>query len=114
MNQRYLKRHKINKTVFKSDRKISKEDDQLVKSNKPLKKKFPALEKNLRQGHFSSGWEKGFQQWSNHIYYVGSKEDIDRIYYRFVPDKFEVEILAYSNKAKQTPITKRMKKLYDN
>jgi hypothetical protein len=45
---------------------------------------------------------------------VGSKEDGARIYYRFVPDKFEVEILAYSNKAKQTPITKRMKKLYDN
>jgi hypothetical protein len=55
MNQRYLKRHTINKTVFKSDRKISKEDDQLVKSNKPLKKKFAALEKNLKQGHFSSG-----------------------------------------------------------
>ena len=52
--------------------------------------------------------------WSNNIYYVGSKGDGARIYYRFVPNKFEVKILAYSNKAKQTSITKRMERLYDN
>ena len=114
MNQRYLKPHKINKTVFESDAKISKEYDKLVKSNQSLKRKFDALEKNISQGHFSSGREKGFQQWSNNIYYVGSKGDGARIYYRFVPNKFEVEILAYSNKAKQTSITKRMERLYDN
>ena len=48
------------------------------------------------------------------IYYVGLVEDGARIYYKFVPDKFEVEILAYSNKGKQTIITKRMERLYDN
>ena len=37
-----------------------------------------------------------------------------RRYYRFVPDKFKVEILAYSNKGKQTAITKRIERLYDN
>ena len=114
MNQRYLKPHKIDRTVFESDAKISKEYYKLVKSNQSLKKKFDALEKNLSQGHFSSGREKGFQQWSNNIYYVGSKGDGARIYYRFVPNKFEVEILAYSNKAKQTSITKRMERLYEN
>ena len=114
MNERYLKPHKMDKTVFESDAKISKEYDKLVKSNQSLKKKFDALEKNLSQGHFSSGREKGFQQWSNNIYYVGSKGDGARVYYRFVPDKFKVEILAYSNKGKQTPITKRMERLYDN
>jgi hypothetical protein len=114
MNQRYLKPHKIDRTVFESDAKISKEYDKLVKSNQSLKKKFDALEKNISQGHFSSGREKGFQQWSNNIYYVGSKGDGARIYYRFVPNKFEVKILAYSNKAKQTTITKRMERLYDN
>jgi hypothetical protein len=113
MNERYLKPHKIDKTVFESDAKISKEYDKLIKSNKPLKKKFDALEENISQGHFSSGREKGFQQWSNNIYYVGSKGDGARVYYRFVADKFEVEILAYSNKAKQTPITNRMENLYD-
>lgn len=113
MNERYLKPHKIDKTIFESDAKISKEYDKLIKSNKPLKQKFDALEKNISQGHFSSGREKGFQQWSNNIYYVGSKGDGARIYYRFVPDEFEVEILAYSNKAKQTSITTRMEKLYD-
>ena len=114
MNQRYLKPHKIDRTVFESDAKISKEYYKLVKSNQSLKKKFDALEKNISQGHFSSGREKGFQQWSNNIYYVGSKGDGARIYYRFVPNKFEVKILAYSNKAKQTTITKRMERLYDN
>ena len=114
MNQPYLKPHKINQTIFKSDNKIQKEYNRLVHSNKPLKKKFDALEKNLSQGHFNSGREKGFQQWSNNIYYVSSVEDGARIYYKFVPDKFEVEILAYSNKAKQTTMTKRMERLYDN
>ena len=114
MNQRYLKPHKIDKTVFESDAKISKEYYKLVKSNKPLKKKFDALEKDLSQGHFNCGREKGFQQWSNNIYYVGSIGDGARIYYRFVPNKFEVEILSYSNKAKQTSITNRMERLYDN
>ena len=114
MNQRYLKPHKIDRTVFESDARISKEYYKLVKSNQSLKKKFDALEKNISQGHFSSGREKGFQQWSNNIYYVGSKGDGARIYYRFVPNKFEVEILAYSNKAKQTSITKKMERLYDN
>ena len=114
MNQRYLKPHKIDKTIFKSDNKIQKEYNKLVHSNKPLKKKFDALEKNLSQGHFNSGREKGFQQWSNNIYYVGSVGDGARIYYKFVPDKFEVEILAYSNKAKQTSFTKRMERLYEN
>jgi hypothetical protein len=107
MNQRYLKPHKIDKTLFESGSKIQKEYTKLVKPNESLKKKFDALEKNLSQGHFNSGREKGFQQWSNNIYYVGSKGDGARIYYRFVPNKFEVEILAYSNKAKQSPITKR-------
>jgi len=37
-----------------------------------------------------------------------------KVYFRFVPNKFEVEILAYSNKAKQTTMTKRMERLYDN
>ena len=114
MNQRYLKSHKIDKILFESDSKIQKEYNKLVKSNESLKKKFDALEKNLSQGHFSSGREKGFQQWSNNIYYVGSKGDGARRYYKFVPDKFEVEILAYSTKGKQTSITKRMKRLYDN
>ena len=114
MNQRYLQPHKINKTIFESDNKIKKAYDNLVQSNKPLKNKFDALEKNLSQGHFSSGREKGFQQWSNNIYYVGSVGDGARIYYKFVPDQFEVEILAYSNKAKQTSITNRMERLYDN
>ena len=50
----------------------------------------------------------------SNIYYVGSKGDGARIYYRFVPNKFKVEILAYSNKGKQTAITKRMERLYDN
>ena len=54
MNQRYLKPHKINKTVFESDAKISKEDDKLVKLNQSLKRKFDALEKNISQGHFNS------------------------------------------------------------
>lgn len=63
MSQRYLKPHKIDKTVFESDEKLSKEYDKLVKSNQSLKKKFDALEKNISQGHFSSGREKGFQQW---------------------------------------------------
>ena len=79
-----------------------------------MKNKFDALEKNLSQGHFSSGREKGFQQWSNNIYYVGSVGDGARIYYKFVPDQFEVEILAYSNKDKQTSITNGMDILYDN
>jgi hypothetical protein len=75
-----------------------------------LQKKFDALERKISQGHFNSGREKGFQQWSKNISYVGSKRDGARIYYRFVPEKFKVEILAYSNKAKQTPnasITKK-------
>lgn len=114
MNQRHLKSHKINKRLFESDSKIQKEYNKLVKSNESLKKKFDALEKNLSQGHFSSGREKGFQQWSNNIYYLGSKGDGALIYYKFVPDKFEVDILAYSNKGKQTSITKRMERLYDN
>ena len=114
MSERYLKPHKIDKTVFESDAKISKEYYKLVKSNKPLKKKFDALEKDLSQGHFNCGREKGFQQWSNNIYYVGSIGDGARIYYRFVPNKFEVEILGYSNKAKQTSLTKRIERLYDN
>lgn len=114
MSDRYLKPHKIDRTVFESDVKLSKEYNELVKSNKSLKKKFDKLEKNLSQGHFNSGRAKGFQQWSNNIYYVGSQGDGARVYYRFVPDKFEVEILAYSNKAKQTGITKRMENLYDN
>ena len=114
MNERYLKPHKIDKTVFASDEKLSKEYDKLVKSNQSLKKKFDGLEKKISQGHFSSGREKGFQQWSKNIYYVGSKGDGARVYYKFVPDKFKVEILAYSNKSKQTAITKRMERLYDN
>ena len=61
MSERYLKPHKIDKTVFESDAKISKAYDKLVKSNQSLKKKFDALEKNISQGHFSSGREKGFQ-----------------------------------------------------
>ena len=39
MNERYLKPHKIDKTIFESDAKISKEYDKLIKSNKPLKQK---------------------------------------------------------------------------
>lgn len=114
MNERYLKPHKIDKTIFESDEKISKEYAKLIKSNKPLKQKFDALEKNLSQGHFNSGREKGFQQWSNNIYYIGSVGKGARIYYnRFVPDKLEVQILAYSNKAKQTSLTTRMENLYD-
>jgi hypothetical protein len=34
MNQRYLKPHKIDKTIFKSDNKIQKEYNKLVHSNK--------------------------------------------------------------------------------
>ena len=114
MNERYLKPHKIDKTIFESDEKISKEYAKLIKSNKPLKQKFDALEKNLSQGHFNSGREKGFQQWSNNIYYIGSVGKGTRIYSnRFVPDKLEVQILAYSNKAKQTSLTTRMENLYD-
>jgi len=45
---------------------------------------------------------------------VGSVGDGARIYYKFVPNKFEVEILGYSNKAKQTSLTKRIERLYDN
>ena len=44
---------------------------------------------------------------------MGSVGDGARIYYRFVPEKFELEILAYSNKAKQTRLTNRMERLYD-
>ena len=104
----------LNKTIFNSDRRIQKEYNKLVQSNKPLQKKFAALEKNLSQGHFNSGREKGFQQWSNNIYSVGSVGDGARIYYKLVPDKFEVQILAYSNKARQTSLSKRMKRLYEN
>ena len=109
MSQRYLKPHKIDKAVFESDEKLSKEYDKLVKSNQSLKKKFDALEKSISQGHFSSGREKGFQQWSNNLYYLGATGDGARVYSKLVPDKFKVEILAYSNESKQTPITKRMK-----
>ena len=49
------------------DKKIQKEYNRLVDSNKLLQKKFDTLEKNLSQGHFNSGREKGFQQWSNNI-----------------------------------------------
>ena len=44
---------------------------------------------------------------------MGLVGDEARVYYRFIPDKFEVEILAYSDKAKQTPVTNRMENLYD-
>ena len=81
-----------------------------MKSNK----KFEALEEKLSQGHFNCGREKGYQNWSDNIYYVGSKGDGARIYFKFVPDKFKVEILAYSNKAKQTGLTNRMENLYGN
>ena len=76
MYQRHLQPHEIDKTIFESDDKIRKEYDKLVKSNKTLDKKFDALEKNLSQGHLNSGREKGFQQWSENIYYVGSKGNI--------------------------------------
>lgn len=104
----------FDKAIFKSDEIIVKAYNDLIRSNKSLKRKFKGLEKNLSKGHFNSGRKKGFQQWSNNIYYVGSVGDGARIYYKFVPDKFEVEILAYSNKGKQTSITKRMERLYDN
>lgn len=113
MNQRHLTPHEVDKTAFESDDKIRKAYEKLVGSNKNLQKKFDGLEKKLGQGHFNSGREKGFQQWSNNIYYVGSHGDGARIYDRFVPDKFKVEILAYSNKATQPFITVRMKNLYD-
>ena len=77
-------------------------------------RKFNGLEEKLSQGHFSSGREKGFQQWSKNIYYVGSKGDGAQIYYKFVPGEFKVQILAYSDKNKQTLITNRMVKLYEN
>ena len=116
MNERYLNPHKINKTIFESDKKFSNEYDTLIQSNKPLKKKFDRLEEKLSQGHFNIGQKKGFQRWkkTKNIYYVGSQGGGARIYFRFVPDKYEIEILAYSNKHLQTEITTRMENLYDN
>ena len=45
---------------------------------------------------------------------MGSVGEGAPIYYKFVANKFEVEILGYSNKAKQTSLTKRIERLYDN
>lgn len=81
-----------------------------------MEKKFQALKNKLSKGHFNSVREKGFQYWgkSKTICYIGSKGDVARVYYRFVPGEHKIEILAYSNKSKQTSITDRMVNLFDN
>ena len=78
MDDRYLTPHRIDKRVFNSDKKLSKEYSK-------FNKKFEGLEKKLSEGHFNSGREKGFQRWgdSKHICYIGSKGDGGRIYYKF-------------------------------
>ena len=92
------------------------QSQDLITSNAELEKKFEVLEEKLSQGYFNSGRAKGFQRWgkSKKICYIGSKGNGARIYYRFVPGQQKVGILAYSNKAKQTSLTTRMVKLYDN
>ena len=116
MNDRYLQPHEVDKTIFESDKKLQKSYNTLITSNAELEKKLEALEEKLSQGHFNSGRAKGFQHWgkSKKICYIGSKGNGARIYYRFVPGEQKVEILAYSNKAKQASLTTRMIKLYDN
>lgn len=116
MNDRYLQPHEVDKTLFENDKKFKKSYDTLITSNPKLEKKFQALEDKLSQGHFNSGREKGFQHWgkSKTICYIGSKGDGARVYYRFVPGEHKIEILAYSNKSKQTSITDRMVNLFDN
>jgi hypothetical protein len=116
MNDRHLKPHEIDKTVFESDRKFTRSYNGFILSNSKIKKKFKVLEDKLSQGHFNSGRKKGFQRWgkSKTICYIGSKGDAARIYYRFVPGEHKIEILAYSNKAKQIEITGRMTDLFDN
>jgi hypothetical protein len=110
LNERNLVPHEIDKSIFQSDKKLSKQLNALIRSNPKLEKKFKALEDRLSQGHFNSSREKGFQYWDSslNICYVGSKGDGARIYYRFVPGEHKIQILAYSNKGKQTPITNRM------
>ena len=48
----------MKKLIFESSKKIRKEDNKLLKSNK-------TLEKKLSQGYFNSNREKSFQQESN-------------------------------------------------
>ena len=99
MNDRHLKPHEIDKTVFESDMKLTRSYNGFILSNSKIKKKFKGLEDKLSQGHFNSGREKGFKRWvkSKTICYIGSKGDAARIYYRFVPGEHKIEILAYSN-----------------
>ena len=72
---RIVKPHEIDKTIFENDKKLAKGHDALVKSNKSLKKDFKRLEKNIAQGNFKGGRDKGMQRWkeSKNIYYMGKK-----------------------------------------
>ena len=53
----------------------------------------------MRQGHFARR-EKGLRNWEGDIFYIGSHGDSARIYFKFVPGEYKIQILAYSNKAK--------------
>lgn len=89
---RILKPHEIDKTIFKNDKKLVKGHDALVKSNKSLKKDFKRLEKNIAEGNFKGGRDKGMQRWkgSKNIYYMGKKTTGARIYFKFVPGEYKV------------------------
>ena len=82
---RFLKPHVINKTIFQNDPRLTKEYKNLIKSNPKLKKAFEALEKQISQGNFKAGREKGLQKWkgSKNIYYMGTKTLGGRIYFKF-------------------------------
>ena len=113
---RILKPHEIDKTIFENDKKLAKGHDALVKLNKSLKKDFNRLEKNIAQGNFKGGRDKGMQRWkgSKNIYYMGKKTTGARIYFKFVPEEYKVQILAYSDKPQQSPITDWIVSRYDN
>ena len=56
------------------------------------------------------------QRWkgSQNIYYMGKKTTGARIYFKFVPGEYKVQILAYSDKSQQSPITDCIVSQYDN
>ena len=45
---------------------------------------------------------------------MGKKTTGARIYFKFVPGEYKVQILAYSDKSQQSPITDWIVSQYDN